>query len=1360
MLSLVWVLVTCTWVQIHVTLGLRDCPVTPRKDLDFSTTYSPPVFQTSKPIQNIVVNDDLKEIYVASKNVIEALNSQLVKIWDLRTGPAGSPECQTCVCDVEPDPNAPLDTDSEVLLLDPLPYLPYLYTCGSNQYGVCTFHVLQSDGKPPSSSHCLFTKERNSLEMCQDCIASPLGTKVSIFEDGQTVYFLVAATVNSTIAGSYGRQSVSIRRPLNTEDGFDRNVKGLTVLPKFQDSYRIDYIYTFSTLGYVYVLSVQRENPDSNVMQTRLGRLPVKDSETWMYREIILECRFLPKRRRRSYQDVVFNLLQAAHFSVVGRDLAAELVVPEDSKILYGVFGVADDSGKSQRRSALCAFSMESVNTAIELGVDACCSSATEQLSRGLYHFQDGYNCPHENAEDSVTCRDMPTMVSQPYYRVDLFNGQMTDVLFTSVLVTTIGTSTVAHLGTDQGRLLQFILRRTSIILFANYSLTGEDQSVSPTAAVQSDQSLLFVVGNKLVSVVPNGPGCAHFLTCSKCLKAPRFMNCGWCGGVCTRQLECDGQWTNRSCPPVLTKFFPQTAPPDGETELTLCGWEFQSTVNPTINQKTHQIRVGQTDCLVLPVKSHSSQLVCRLQREASGLAQRVNISLEVDEGEVVGRYSIRGQAHIDGFTFVVPSVTGISPDYGPKIGGTRVTISGTHLNAGGNRTVTLGKQPCRIENSTTSSASDSEKSSIVCVSQGVSDVGEVPVVFAIDQSNVPISKVFQYKENPVVTEVYPACGFTSGSKIIIKGRNLDSVHQTIIRYKPKNRHLPRSSQVCRRAANPTQMECVSPRCEESEGFLSLDMDGAINLFSRPFTCQPDAKPIPIEKEGNILKLRPGQDEVSLHHVKLSLVSKCMQIVMTVGGIDCKAEILENEITCRIPKNMTIPSEGVRVRVLVNGKIHEVGWVVLENSNPIVGMVLGILAALVLGAVLAFMVMRHCQKRKKVELAERELSRLSSHYRPGSNPNSLPEGDYRRGLSSSPSASGTVAFSGLAYAAFDPASTPLMSADRISSVTLRPELLEEVKDVLIPAEKLNLQHQQVIGKGHFGTVYHGYLTDSSNQEVHCAVKSLNRITDLEEVEQFLREGILMKAFHHPHVLSLLGILLPAQGLPLVVLPYMKHGDLRHFIRSEERSPTVKDLIGFGLQVAKGMEYLAHKKFVHRDLAARNCMLDESFTVKVADFGMARDVYDKEYYSVQNHKKAKLPVKWMAIESLQTQKFTTKSDVWSFGVLMWELMTRGASPYPDVDPYDITHYLLQGRRLAQPQYCPDSLYSIMLQCWAPESEFRPDFSALVEEVKLIHSALEGEHYVNLNVTYVNLDQPRPYPNLTPSCPSHSDSYSST
>lgn len=392
-------LLKCVWLQIHLACALKSCPTVPQMNVNFSVTYSVSFFQTAKAIQNIVVNENFNEVYVASQNVVEALDKNLTKLWKIRTGPVGSPDCETCHCDIENEPGTPLDTDNQVLVLEPQGYFDILYICGSTQYGVCNFLELNQSERP-SNPECFFDKRSNSPLACPDCVASPLGTKVSAVKDGFSTYFFTAATINTTIARSFGKQSLSIRRLLATDDGFDSQVKGLTVLPEFQDAFTIDYIYTFSTPEYVYFLSVQWESPmkPNAKLQTHLGRLPIKDSEPWMYREIILECRFEPKRRRRSpwIKDIVYNSVQAAHFTTAGKDLADELGVKMDSPILYGVFAETDEKGNPIRKSALCAFPIDDVNSEIEKGVVSCCSRGTERLSRGVCHFQPCEMCPHE----------------------------------------------------------------------------------------------------------------------------------------------------------------------------------------------------------------------------------------------------------------------------------------------------------------------------------------------------------------------------------------------------------------------------------------------------------------------------------------------------------------------------------------------------------------------------------------------------------------------------------------------------------------------------------------------------------------------------------------------------------------------------------------------------------------------------------------------------------------------------------------------------------------------------------------------------------------------------------------------------
>lgn len=253
------------------------------------------------------------------------------------------------------------------------------------------------------------------------------------------------------------------------------------------------------------------------------------------------------------------------------------------------------------------------------------------------------------------------------------------------------------------------------------------------------------------------------------------------------------------------------------------------------------------------------------------------------------------------------------------------------------------------------------------------------------------------------------------------------------------------------------------------------------------------------------------------------------------------------------------------------------------------------------------------------------------------------------------------------------------------------------------------------------------------------VATASGLTD-SEVDAFISEGEMMKDFKHHNVLTLIGFCFDqTDGTPMVITPFMANGDLNSFIRNQHNSPTVRELISWGVQVAEGMAYLSNLKFVHRDLAARNCMLDEHLVVKVADFGLSRDVYERDYYSTDN-KKQKMPIRWMAIEAIESGIYNTKTDVWSYGVLLWELLTRGVIPYPSVDNWEIINYLKSGRRLPKPnEYCPNILYEVMLSCWAVDPARRPTFADLVILVNGVVEKLQqskGSQRTDTHVTYAN------------------------
>ncbi|XP_072915609.1 hepatocyte growth factor receptor isoform X1 [Hemitrygon akajei] len=1353
-----------------VRLSSADCEDA-RKDveLDLNMQYSFPSFTAETFIQNVVLHK--QRIYVGATNKIYVLNSNLQKTSEFKTGPVreslNCSPCDNCEELANHSESVWRNNTNMVLLVETF-YGDQLISCGSARNGVCFLHNLEENALANFSNNaqCMYSFANNNHDMYPDCIASPLGTKVLIKKDDRFVNLYIGATLSS--APLYSRlHSVSIRRIKESEDGFQfiSERSYMDVIPQSRDTYPIKYLYTFESGNYVYFLTVQKESLQSKSFHTRIIRLCTSDPLLNSYVEMPLECIISEKRRKRSSNIEVFNIVQAAYVAKPGADLAEQLGVSAEEDVLFAVFVQSKpESLELTNRSTVCAFSVKFINQFFELFIDRC---QKEKLPKGLHHFHSDANrhciskssTPREKAcggnNDGFQMES-----TTPAQRLDLFLGQFQNTLLTSIAVFTMGKVTVANLGTADGRVMQVVISRIERST-PHFNLQLDSNSVSPQVLVEqsgSEQGYIVIVTGKKISKLPlTAARCGYFLSCTKCLTAPSFMGCAWCSGRCSRMQECMTHKWN-ICPPVISQISPLTAPLEGGTRLTICGRNFESTKSK-INPKMTSITVGNAVCKLEASKSNRNRLLCVLEAfNTTRDYNPVRINLTLNKNLTT---------RADNFSFVNPAIVRISPHHGSKSGGTILTIMGKYLDSGSRREVLIGGKVCDLK-----SVSETR---IQCVTPAHESLRKYSVVLKVDAAVREFKDCFTYVGSPSVTNIHPAWSFSSGgSTVTVQGSNLKFVQspQMVITVQQisKTFHV-----ACRYEVNMQVIYCPTPSLNRfkltlpTQGKASFIFDNVtVGSFDFGYAEDPLFETFQVPKE--IKKSGSNALEIKFQGTQIKAEAIDGKI-LTIGNRSCEhIHLRPNTLVCIIPKELLASRSEFDVEwKKANSSIYLGKVIILENKNIIalVGLVVIMLLLLLILGIFIWRYKKQQMKDLNTDIARFDGGTHTLHLDRLVNTrarNSITaemisheSSDYRTTLQEDPFQNLTqgASYRQAQFSHSDltcilssgdlDAAAPLLQGDvNISFSSLDSELLKEVQHMVISTDALTMHTTEVIGRGHFGCVCHGTLVAPDGNHVHCAVKCLNRITCVEQVTQFLREGLIMKDFKHTNVLSLLGICLPSQGSPLVVLPYMKHGDLRNFIRDESHNPTVKDLIRFGLHVAKGMEYLASKKFVHRDLAARNCMLDENYTVKVADFGLARDIYEKEYYSINNKSGAKLPVKWMALESLQTQKFTTKSDVWSFGVLLWELMTRGAPPYPDVDSFDVTVYLLQGRRLLQPEYCPDSLYAIMLKCWNPKQEIRPTFLEIVSNLSSILSTITGDHYIQLNTTYVNLNSGFPYP----------------
>uniref|UniRef100_A0A8C6V2Q1 Fibroblast growth factor receptor n=1 Tax=Neogobius melanostomus TaxID=47308 RepID=A0A8C6V2Q1_9GOBI len=349
--------------------------------------------------------------------------------------------------------------------------------------------------------------------------------------------------------------------------------------------------------------------------------------------------------------------------------------------------------------------------------------------------------------------------------------------------------------------------------------------------------------------------------------------------------------------------------------------------------------------------------------------------------------------------------------------------------------------------------------------------------------------------------------------------------------------------------------------------------------------------------------------------------------------------------------------------------------------------------------------------------------------------------------------------------------TPLVRIARLSSSD--GPMLAHVSELELPSDpkwefpRTRLTLGKPLGEGCFGQVVMaeavGIDKEKPNKPLTVAAKMLKDDATDKDLSDLVSEMEMMKMIgKHKNIINLLGAC--TQDGPLYVLvEYASKGNLREYLRARrppgmdysfdtckipDEQLTFKDLVSCAYQVARGMEYLASQKCIHRDLAARNVLVTEDNVMKIADFGLARDVHNIDYYKKTTN--GRLPVKWMAPEALFDRVYTHQSDVWSYGVLLWEIFTLGGSPYPGIPVEELFKLLKEGHRMDKPANCTHELYMIMRECWHAVPSQRPTFRQLVEDHDRILSMTSTDEYLDLSV---------PFEQYSPTCPDSNSTCSS-
>ncbi|XP_064398639.1 plexin-A2-like [Halichondria panicea] len=788
---------------------------------------------------------------------------------------------------------------------------------------------------------------------------------------------------------------------------------------------------------------------------------------------------------------------------------------------------------------------------------------------------------------------------------------------------------------------------------------------------------------------------------------------CGWCGGFCEVRQECSNAFiTDGNNPaPVINSFTPMSGPVEGDTAITVTGTDFGKTF---VLIQTSSLTLGGVACTPLITGYIPwQQFVCETTHFLTEGSK--DFSLTINSRAAI--------VNAGSFTAVEPTVSSMTPTFGSMDGGTAVVVMGTALDVGNQEDTRVSLEisgsnyVCNI--------SSIESQEIHCRTSATNLTSAALVVVSIDAARVSNpGVVFIYRNNPNVTAVFPSNTIPSGGiTLTFTGLDLDLVQQPVLEvYQPMGAPLRRNCSV----VDNTTITCLTPSLTTTsltplDYALLFDDVSLITQARLPISVQPDPSKFRLDSS---LEVTSGT-ETLIRIVGDNLDSvETSEIRVTVGGEECTKTSSNStgSVLCTVPLQPPGGENSAIIQVNVGSNISRVLDQQLTYTSPvtadpleiIIPSVLGVIVMIVCIMLTIFVCVYLKSRRKTMSIAMHEQM-MEIVANTGTQEDLFP-------------ADGNTA---LVKSELD-------------------EIAESIPDsIKIPASILKLS-STAIGQGEFGIVYKGVLTDWNSVPIQgVAVKTLKGLFSMSDVQSMVFEVTKMQDFDHPHVMSLIGVCLDAGPGIAIVMPYMANGSLISYLKKERSSLELDDeceidqilevrklLLKMCHQIALGMTYLAEHKFVHRDLAARNCMLDSGGGIRVGDFGLAEDVYASGYFKQNDRGNVKLPYKWMALESLKDAIFTEKTDVWSYGVTLWEIFNGGRTPYPAVDPLSLIQLLKEGRRLEKPlnAACATEISEVMSQCWREDPEERPTFSQLSSIVERLLTSISG--YTELGMVLLN------------------------